>query len=247
MDTIYIKSGDKDERLKYIISIAKNKKILIKEVDRKKLDTLAQGENHQGVAASVSEYEYYDFEKLLDDIKVNKEQSKKNFVMILDKIEDPHNLGAIIRSAHLSGVDAIIIPNRRSANVDSTVEKVSVGATSYMKISRVTNLNDTIEKLKKVGLWIYCLDMGNDYYFNTDLTGDIAVVVGNEGKGVSELIRKNIEELYDEDICDRVTIQYGGSVKPENATEIMNMDEIDGALVGGASLVPEKFMGIINF
>lgn len=191
LDTIYIKSGDKDERLKYIISIAKNKKILIKEVDRKKLDTFAQGENHQGVAASVSEYEYYDFEKLLDDIKVNKEQSKKNFVMILDKIEDPHNLGAIIRSAHLSGVDAIIIPNRRSANVDSTVEKVSVGATSYMKISRVTNLNDTIEKLKKVGLWIYCLDMGNDYYFNTDLTGDIAVVVGNEGRGVSELIRKN--------------------------------------------------------
>ena len=191
LDTIFIKSGEKDERLRYIISIAKNKKILIKEVDKKKLDSMSDGENHQGVIASVSEYEYYEFENLLDDIKKNKEHSRKSFVMILDKIEDPHNLGAIIRSAHLSGVDAIIIPNRRSANVDSTVEKVSVGATSYMKISRVTNLNDAIDKLKKAGLWVYCLDMGEDYDFNTDLTGDIAIIVGNEGKGVSELIRKN--------------------------------------------------------
>ena len=146
LDTIFIKSSEKDERLRYIISIAKNKKILIKEVDKKKLDSMSDGENHQGVIASVSEYEYYEFENLLDDIKKNKEHSRKSFVMILDKIEDPHNLGAIIRSAHLSGVDAIIIPNRRSANVDSTVEKVSVGATSYMKISRVTNLNDAIDR-----------------------------------------------------------------------------------------------------
>ena len=146
MDTIFIKSGEKEDKLKYIISIAKDKKILVKEVDKKKLDNLSENANHQGVVALISEFKYYDIEKLIKDIKENKENGKKSFVIILDKIEDPHNLGAIIRSAHLSGADAVIIQNRRSAQVTQTVEKTSAGATSYTNIVRVANLNETIEK-----------------------------------------------------------------------------------------------------
>ena len=149
-------------------------------------------------------------EKLIKDIKENKENGKKSFVIILDKIEDPHNLGAIIRSAHLSGADAVIIQNRRSAQVTQTVEKTSAGATSYTNIVRVANLNETIEKLKSVGMWIYALDMGKEYYFNTDLTGDVALVVGNEGKGVSTLVKKNSDFV--------ISIPMSGQIDSLNAS-----------------------------
>lgn len=210
IDTVFIKSGEKEDKLKYIISIAKDKKILVKEVDKKKLDNLSENANHQGVVALISEFKYYDIEKLIKDIKENKENGKNSFVIILDKIEDPHNLGAIIRSAHLSGADAVIIQNRRSAQVTQTVEKTSAGATSYTNIVRVANLNETIEKLKSVGMWIYALDMGKEYYFNTDLTGDVALVVGNEGKGVSTLVKKNSDFV--------ISIPMSGQIDSLNAS-----------------------------
>lgn len=210
IDTIYIKSGDNDDRLKYIISLAKDKKILVKEVDKKKIDMLSENQNHQGVLATISEYKYYEIENLISDIKTNKENGKPNFIVILDKIEDVHNLGAIIRSAHCSSVDAIIIQNRRSAQVNQTVEKTSAGASSYMKICRVTNINDTISKLKEAGLWIYALDMGQSNYFDTDLTGDIALVIGNEGKGVSSLVKKNSDVI--------ISIPMSGKIDSLNAS-----------------------------
>lgn len=210
IDTVYIKSKEEDERLKYIISLAKDKKILVKEVDKKKLDNLSENQNHQGVVASISEYKYYDFDNLINDIKNNKKNDKKNFVIILDKIEDVHNLGAIIRSAYCSNADAIIIPNRRSAQVNQTVEKTSAGATSYMKICKVTNINDTISKLKQTGMWVYALDMGEDNYFETDLTGDIALVIGNEGRGLSPLVKKNSDFI--------ISIPMTGNIDSLNAS-----------------------------
>lgn len=210
IDTIYIKSGEKEDRLKYIISIAKDKKILIKEVDKKKLDAISQDANHQGVIALISQYKYYEFSKLLDDIKFNKECGKKSLIVILDKIEDVHNLGAIVRSAHCAGADAIIIQNRRSAKINSTVEKTSAGATSYMKICQVSNLNDAIQKLKYAGIWIYALDMGCNMYFDTDLSGDVGLVVGNEGNGISALVKKNSDMI--------ISIPMKGKIDSLNAS-----------------------------
>lgn len=204
IDTIYIKSGEKEERLKYIISIAKDKKILVKEVDKKKLDMMSENANHQGVLALISEYKYYEFDNLLEDIKNNREKGKKNLILILDRIEDVHNLGAIVRSAYCASADAIIIQNRRSAQINQTVEKTSAGATSYMKICRVSNLNDTIQKLKDSGIWIYALDMGETSYFDTDLSGDVALVVGNEGKGISTLVKRNSDMIISIPITGKI-------------------------------------------
>ncbi|EHL19894.1 RNA methyltransferase, TrmH family, group 3 [Peptoanaerobacter stomatis] len=204
IDTIYIKSGEKEERLKYIISIAKDKKILVKEVDKKKLDMMSENANHQGVLALISEYKYYEFDNLLEDIKNNREKGKKNLILILDRIEDVHNLGAIVRSAYCASADAIIIQNRRSAQINQTVEKTSAGATSYMKICRVSNLNDAIQKLKNSGIWIYALDMGETPYFDTDLSGDVALVVGNEGKGISTLVKRNSDMIISIPITGKI-------------------------------------------
>lgn len=209
IETVYVTQNENDEKIKYIVSSAKDKNITIKNVDKKKLDTLAKGENHQGVILGVAEYEYYDFEKLLKDLETNKQNQKRTTVVILDKIEDVHNLGSIVRSSEGAGVDAVIIQKTNAAGVTPVVEKASSGATSFMKIVRVTNITTTIKKLQDAGMWIYALDMGDKMYYEQDLTGDVAIVVGSEGKGVSRLVKENCDFI--------ISIPMNGQINSLNA------------------------------
>lgn len=185
IDYIYIKKGENEGSINKIIGKAKDMKIMIKVVDKNKLDEMSESKNHQGIIAVANEYRYFELEEILEQTG-----EKAAFFLILDEIEDPHNLGAIIRSAEASGVDAIIIPKRRACQVNATVEKTAAGATSHIKIARVTNLAQTIEKLKESGVWIYSVDMDGADYTKTDLKGKIALVIGNEGRGISRLVKE---------------------------------------------------------
>ena len=190
---IFVTRGEKHGSINKIIAIAKERKIIIVEKDKKQMEQMAQNENYQGVIAIVPPFEYCEIEDILDRAKELKEDP---FILILDGIEDPHNLGSIIRTAETAGVHGIIIPKRRAASVNSTVNKVSAGAVQYMKIARVTNITDAIEKLKENGLWICGTDINTDkYYYNQDLTGPLGIVIGNEGSGMSEKVKKNCDFL----------------------------------------------------
>ena len=157
------------------------------------MEEMAQTENYQGVIAIVPPFEYCEIEDILDYAKSKNEPP---FILILDGIEDTHNLGAIIRTAETAGVHGIIIPKRRAASVNSTVSKISCGAVEYMRIARVNNITDNINTLKKNGVWVCGTSISADkYYFNQDLTGPIAIVIGNEGKGMSNLVEKNCDFL----------------------------------------------------
>ena len=193
INKIFVQSGEKHGSINKIIAMAKQRKILIAEVDKNKINQMATSDNHQGVIAIVPPFDYAD----VDDII--KEANKRNedpFIVILDSIEDPHNLGAIIRTAETAGVHGIIIPKRRAASVNSTVNKVSAGAVQHLKIARVNNLNETIKELKEQGLWICGTDMDtNTYYYDQDLKGPIAIVIGSEGFGMSRLVKENCDFL----------------------------------------------------
>lgn len=190
IDLIYIKKGNIEGSLNKIVAKAKEKKIIIKVVDNSKLDELSKDANHQGVIAISNEYKYYD----IDEILQNYEKGNGIFV-ILDEIEDMHNFGAILRTADATSVTAVIIPKRRSVSVNDTVEKTSVGATNYVKIAKVSNIVQTIEKLQKKGIWVYSLDMSGNDYTKTDLRGDVAIVLGNEGRGISRLVREKSDGI----------------------------------------------------
>ena len=167
------------------------------------MEKIANNKNYQGVIAFVPPFSYCEIEDILEYAK---EKNEEPFVLILDGIEDPHNLGAIIRTAETAGMHGIIIPKRRSASVNSTVSKVSSGAVEYMKIARVTNITDAIDKLKKEGLWICGTDINTDkYYYNQDLTGPIGIVIGNEGKGISDKVKKNCDFLVKIPMMGKVT------------------------------------------
>ncbi len=193
INKIFVTKGEKHGSINKIIAIAREKRIIIVEKDKKQLDMIAQNENYQGVIAIVPPFEYSEVEEILEDAKTKNEDP---FVIILDGIEDPHNLGSIIRTAETAGVHGIIIPKRRAASVNSTVNKVSAGAAQYMKIARVTNISETIEKLKANGLWVCGTDIDtNKYHYNQDLTGPLAIVIGNEGSGMSDKVKKNCDFL----------------------------------------------------
>lgn len=193
INKIFVTKGEKHGSINKIIAIAKERKIIVVEKDKRQMEEMAGTENYQGVIAIVPPFEYSEIEDILEEAKNRNEEP---FVLILDGIEDPHNLGSIIRTAETAGVHGIIIPKRRAASVNSTVNKVSAGAVEHMKIARVTNISDSIEKLKKEGLWIYGTDINTDkYYYNQDLTGPLAIVIGNEGNGMSEKVRKNCDFL----------------------------------------------------
>ena len=185
IDYIYIKKGENEGSINKIIGKAKANKIMIKTVDKSKLDEMSESQNHQGIIAVANEYKYYELEDILEST-----QEKDGLYIILDEIEDPHNLGAIIRSAEASGVDAVIIPKRRACQVNATVEKTAAGATSHVKVIRVTNLVQSIEKMKEHGSWVYSVDMDGSDYTRTDLKGKVALVIGNEGKGISRLVKE---------------------------------------------------------
>ena len=208
INKIYVTRGEKHGSINKILGIAKERKIIIVEKDKRQMDEMSQEENYQGVIAIVPPFEYAEISDILEDAK---EKNEDPFVLILDGIEDPHNLGSIIRTAETAGVHGIIIPKRRAASVNSTVNKASAGAVEHMKIARVTNISDSIDELKKAGLWICGTDINSEkYYYNQDLTGPLGIVIGNEGKGISEKVKKN---------CDfNVKIPMRGKVTSLNAS-----------------------------
>ena len=193
INKIFIANGEKHGSINKIISIAKERKIVIVEVDRAKLNQMAMSDNHQGVIAIVPPFDYCEVEDILEE--ANKKQEKP-FILILDGIEDPHNLGSVIRTAETAGVHGIIIPKRRAATVNSTVYKVSAGAVEHMKIARVNNLNETIKYLKDNDIWICGTDMdAKNYYYNEKFDGPIAIIIGSEGFGMSRLVKENCDFL----------------------------------------------------
>ena len=193
INKIFLAKGEKHGSINKIISMAKEKKAVIVEVDRAKLNQMARSDNHQGVIAIVPPFNYCEVEDILSEAK---EKEEKPFILILDGIEDPHNLGAIIRTAETAGAHGIIIPKRRACNVNSTVYKVSAGAAEHMKIARVNNLNETIKYLKENDVWICGTDIdAKNYYYNEKFDGPIAIVIGSEGFGMSRLVKENCDFL----------------------------------------------------
>lgn len=193
INKIFISNGEKHGSINKIINMAKQRKVLITEVNKSKLKEMAKTENFQGVIAIVPPFEYCDVDDILEEAK---KRNEPPFIVILDGIEDPHNLGSIIRTAETAGVHGIIIPKRRAASVNSTVAKVSAGAVEHMKIARVNNLNETIKSLKENGIWICGTDISTDtYYDKQDFTGPIAIIIGSEGFGMSRLVKENCDFL----------------------------------------------------
>lgn len=193
INKIFISNGEKNGSINKIIAMAKERKVIVTEVNKSKLEQMALSNNHQGVIAIVPPYEYCDIDDILECAKSRKEDP---FIIILDGIEDPHNLGAIIRTAETAGVHGIIIPKRRSCLVNSTVTKVAAGAVEHMNIARVNNINETIRYLKEKDVWVCGTDMDTDkYYYNEDLTGSLAIVIGSEGFGMSKLVKENCDFL----------------------------------------------------
>ncbi len=207
INKIFVTRGEKHGSINKILAIARERKIIVVEKSQKQMEEMAQEENYQGVIAIVPPFEYVEVEDIL---AYANEKQEPPFVLILDGIEDPHNLGSIIRTAETAGVHGIIIPKRRAASVNSTVNKASAGAVEHMKIARVTNITDTIDQLKQAGLWICGTDINAEkYYYNQDLTGPLGIVIGNEGKGISEKVKKN---------CDfSVKIPMKGKIQSLNA------------------------------
>ena len=193
INKIYISDGEKHGSINKIIALAKQKKVIINEVSKAKLNQMAQTENNQGVIAIVPPFNYCEIE---DIIELAKSKKEKPFILILDGLEDPHNLGSIIRTAETAGVHGIIMPKRRAVGVNSTVAKVSAGAVEYMKIARVNNINDAIKYLKENDVWIYGTDMNSDkFYFEEDFTSGVGIVIGSEGFGMSKLVKENCDFL----------------------------------------------------
>lgn len=203
INKIYIAKGEKHGSITKIIAKAKERKLVIVEIEKDKLNKMAQTENAQGVIALVPPFNYCSVDDILNEAKRKKE---KTFILILDGIEDPHNLGSIIRTAETAGVHGIIIPKRRSASVNSTVNKTSAGATNFMKIARVNNLNETIQYLKENDVWIYGTDMNTDkMYYDENMKGNCAIVIGSEGFGISRLVKENCDFLIKIPMKGKVT------------------------------------------
>ena len=168
----------------------KKKDTIINYVAKERLDQLSETGAHQGVIAQVAAYEYASVEDILAKAR---EKGEDPFIFILDNIEDPHNLGAIIRTANLAGAHGVIIPKRRAVGLTSTVAKTSAGALNYTPVAKVTNISRTIEELKKEGMWFVCADMDGEMMYNLDLKGPIGLVIGNEGEGVSRLVKEKCD------------------------------------------------------
>ena len=207
IDKILVSSGNREGSIKMLVAEAIEKKIPVIEVDKAKLDLVSRGAHHQGIVAQVAEYKYSSVEDILDYAK---EKGQAPFVVILDGVEDPHNLGAIIRSAECCGAHGVIIPKRRSVGLTPTVVKASAGAIEHMKVAKVTNIASTIDDLKQKGLWIYAADMGGEEFYKQDLSGNVAVVMGSEGNGISRLVKEK---------CDfTISIKMYGSVNSMNVS-----------------------------
>lgn len=187
VDKLFILDGCQDGPVRTIAREARKKDTIINYVSKERLDQLSETRAHQGVIAQVAAYEYSTVEEILAKAE---EKGEPPFLVLLDNVEDPHNLGAIIRTANLAGAHGVIIPKRRSVGLTSTVAKISAGALNYTPVAKVTNLVRTIEELKEKGIWFVCADMGGESMYRLNLTGPIGMIVGNEGEGVSRLVRE---------------------------------------------------------
>ena len=190
IDKLFVLDGCQDGTVKSILREAKKTDTIINFVDKERLDRLANSGHHQGVVAQAAAYEYAEVEDILNAAK---EKGEAPFIFILDEIEDPHNLGAIIRTANLCGAHGVIIPKRRAVGLTATVAKTSAGAVNYTPVAKVTNIAKTIEELKKEGMWFVCADMDGQTMYDLNLTGPIGLVIGNEGAGVSRLVKEKCD------------------------------------------------------
>lgn len=207
IESILVAKGERSGSVVAIIAKAKQKNIPVKDVDSKKLDFLAKGVNHQGIVAQCAVKEY----SALEDIfALAEERGESPFIIVLDKIEDPHNLGAIIRTAECAGAHGVIIPERRSAGLSYTVEKTSAGALEYMPVVRVKNISVVLQKLKDKGIWVYGADMDGEHYKKVNFDGAVALVIGNEGKGISPLVAKDCDVI--------VSLPMKGKINSLNAS-----------------------------
>lgn len=207
LDSIMVARGERSGSVPKILADAKSAGIVIKEVDRKKLDYICGHNNHQGIAAIAAVKEYSTVENIFNTAK---ERNEPPFIIICDEIEDPHNLGAIIRTAEAAGAHGVIIPKRRNASLSFTVAKTSAGAVEFMHVARVTNLPREIDELKKRGVWVYCADMDGVSADKVDLKGALALVVGGEGSGVKRLVKEK---------CDGViSLPMKGKINSLNAS-----------------------------
>ena len=207
IDTLILMRNNNNPALSRLASMAKEKGAVVKEVDSKKLDFMCGGANHQGVAAYVAAHEYASVE---DIFAYAEEKGEAPFIVVCDEIEDPHNLGAIIRTAECAGVHGVIIPKRRSASLNFTVGKTSAGALEYMRVARVSNLASTIDELKEKGCWVYGADMDGTDYKKTDFSGAVVLVIGSEGKGIGKLIRQKCDDI--------VSLPMKGNINSLNAS-----------------------------
>ena len=207
IDKLFVLDGCQDGPVKSSIREAKKTDTIINFVDKERLDRLAGTGHHQGVVAQAAAYEYAEVEDIL---KAAKDKGEAPFIFILDEIEDPHNLGAIIRTANQAGAHGVIIPKRRAVGLTATVAKTSAGAINYTPVAKVTNISKTIEDLKKQGIWFVCADMDGTTMYDLNLTGPIGLVIGNEGSGVGRLVKEK---------CDFVaSIPMKGDIDSLNAS-----------------------------
>ncbi len=190
IDRLFVQEGLKDGPVQTILREAKKQDTIIQYTKKERLDQMSQTHNHQGVIAYAAAYDYAEVSEILAKAK---EKGEAPFIFILDGIEDPHNLGAIIRTANLCGAHGVIIPKRRAAGLTSTVAKTSAGALNYTPVAKVTNITATMEELKKEGLWFVCADMGGECMYSCNLKGPIGLVIGNEGEGVSRLVKEHCD------------------------------------------------------
>ena len=190
IDKLFISGGCQDGPVRSIAREARKKDTIINYVPKERLDQLSQTGSHQGVIAQIAAYEYSTVEDILEKAR---EKGEPPFIFLLDNIEDPHNLGAIIRTANLAGAHGVIIPKRRAVGLTATVAKTSAGALNYTPVAKVTNLGKTIDELKEAGIWFVCADMDGDRMYDLNLKGPIGMVIGNEGEGVSRLIREKCD------------------------------------------------------
>ena len=207
VDKLYVLDGCQDGAVRYIIREARKHDTILNFVEKDRLNQLSETGKHQGVIASVAAYEYAEVEDML---KLAEEKGEDPFLIILDNIEDPHNLGAIIRTANQAGAHGVIIPKRRAVGLTATVARTSAGALNYTPVAKVTNLVKTMEDLKKKGLWFVCADMDGDVMYDVNMKGPIGLVIGNEGEGVGRLVK---------DTCDfTARIPMKGDIDSLNAS-----------------------------
>ena len=207
IDKILVARGEKSGAVVGILAKAKQKQIPIKEVDRTKLDYITGNTNHQGIVAFAAVKEYSIVEEIFEYAE---SLGEAPFIVVLDEVEDPHNLGAIIRTAECAGVHGVIVPKRRSASLSYTVGKASAGAVEYMRVARVTNIASLLDELKQRGVWVYGADMDGTDYRKCDFSGACAIVIGNEGKGISRLVREKCDVI--------VSLPMKGKINSLNAS-----------------------------